>query len=275
MAGASAPWIVTRPGATGQALAAALAARGADAWWLPAFVLGPAPDPQQAQAALAALADFDLALFVSPAAVAATAQLLAGRPWPATTAIGAVGGGTREALLALLRPPAEVPLIAPDDGDAAAETDAATGSEAFWQALERLRRAQPLPLRRVLLLRAAQGREWLRERFAAEGSAVTALAVYARHPYPWQAADRDWLAARARAGAAPRLVVTSSEAVPGLLAQAQAAAAADPAAAGVAAWLRRGRALAQHPRIVARLQAAGFADAHCVRCELEALLAAA
>jgi uroporphyrinogen-III synthase len=66
-------------------------------------------------------------------------------------------------------------------------------------------------------------------------------------------------------------VFTSSEAVESLC------AAADTADAGGAArrWLQRGRALAQHPRIVARLQAAGFADAACVPCELQSLLAAA
>lgn len=65
------PVIVTRPAAGGRALAAALLARGLDALWLPAFEIGPAPDEAAARAALARLADFDLAVFVSPAAVRA------------------------------------------------------------------------------------------------------------------------------------------------------------------------------------------------------------
>jgi uroporphyrinogen-III synthase len=79
-----------------------------------------------------------------------------------------------------------------------------------------------------------------------------------------------WIAARLP-GPPPLLVITSSEAVDSLLAAAQA----QPDAAAVTRWLQRGRALALHPRIVARLHAAGFADVACVPCEIDALMAAA
>jgi uroporphyrinogen-III synthase len=271
------PFLVTRPAAAGRALAAALAARGVDARWLPAFALGPAPDPEQAAATLARLADFDLALFVSPAAVRATAELLGPRAWPAGTAIGAVGPGTRDAVAAHLRfaegaaPTVIVPATAPAATEAdAAEGDAATGSEAYWQAQRAHEQASGTRPRRVLVLRAEQGRDWLQARFAQAGAQVTLLAVYARRALLWSAEDASWVATRV-GGVAPVLVVTSSEAVDSLCA---AAMAADASGAALR-WLQRGHALALHPRIVERLQAAGFAQAACVPCEVDALLAAA
>lgn len=253
------PILVTRPGPAGQALTAALNERGADARWLPAFDIGPAPDEPAARAALAGLARHDLAIFVSPNAVRAAAALLDG-PWPAATAIGAVGGGTARAVRSYL--PAEgARLIAPDgdDGDA----DAASGSEAFWQALTST--AQGRTFSDVLLLRAAHGREWLPQKLAAAGARVTAIAVYTRSAHAWSTADRAWL--RAREGvAAPVVVVTSSEAVDALLAQAGAARHG---------WLRSGVALASHPRIAQRLREAGFGDVREAAAEVDAILAAA
>jgi uroporphyrinogen-III synthase len=268
------PFIVTRPAAAGKSLTEEFAARGIDAHWLPAFEIGPAPDPARAEATLARLADFDLALFVSPAAVRATAQLLAGHSWPAATAIGVVGQGTRDAVHEELRfgEAAQPALIAPaalpqNDG---VDGDTATGSEAFWQALLARRRASGWSPRRVLILRAEQGRDWLQSNFEQAGAEVALLPVYSRRARAWSADDAAWIAARV-AGPPPVLVVTSSEAVDSLC----AAAGAVDASGATLRWLQRGRALALHPRIVARLQAAGFADAACVTCDADALLAAA
>jgi uroporphyrinogen-III synthase len=122
----------------------------------------------------------------------------------------------------------------------------------------------------VLILRAEQGRDWLQARFEQAGAQVTRLAVYARVARTWSDNDALWIAQRVT-GVPPVLVVTSSEAVDSLCA---AAAAADASGATLR-WLQLGRVLALHPRIVARLHAAGFADAACVPCEVEALLGAA
>ena len=283
----SQPWLVMRPGAAGSALADALCAAGHDARWLPAFDIGPAPDPLVARAALAQLADVDLAIFVSPAAVRAVHRLLDGRDWPVGTAIGAVGGATADAARALLARADGAPLtlIAPEadldrasavapgvaDGSAADEPDAATGSEAFWNALQAhlaARGGASAALRRVLLLRAEQGRDWLLDQLRGQGVPVDPVAVYGRRSRPWDASDVAWVAARL-GGPSPRLVVTSSEAVEALV---QAAVLALPAALP---WLQRGRALALHPRIVERLHASGFVDAACVACTVDSLVAAA
>lgn len=262
------PFVVTRPAQAGRELTAALGARGADALWLPAFDFGPPPDAGEAERVLARLAQFDLALFVSPAAVRATALALGARRWPAATAIAAVGAGTRAAALATLTfdRDAQPEVVAPQESDDCAD---GSGSEALWRVLQTRAAGAGLP-RRVLLLRAGHGRDWLQARFEQAGAAVSALAVYERRARAWSADEARWVAQRA-AGAAPALVLTSSEAVAALGA---AATAADASGAALR-WLLRGRVLALHPRIVAAAQAAGFAESLCVACDVEALLAAA
>ncbi|MEW5881641.1 MAG: uroporphyrinogen-III synthase [Pseudomonadota bacterium] len=235
------PVIVTRPDAGGRALADELAARGIEALWLPAFEIGSAPDEPAARGALAQLADFDLAVFVSPAAVRAAAALLTGA-WPARTAIGAVGAATASAVVQSIPGAQSAALIAPGAAD---ENDA--GSEAFWDALTR----SALRPRRVLLLRAEGGREWLADRLAAAGARVTAVAVYSRR---MRSASDDEIATLRRwkdAGRQPAMLVTSSEAVDVLVRQIERA--------GAPGWLQAGLALATHARIAERLRAAGFA----------------
>jgi uroporphyrinogen-III synthase len=253
------PVIVTRPAAGGRALAAALLARGLDALWLPAFEIGPAPDEAAARAALARLADFDLAVFVSPAAVRATAALLAGG-WPVRTAIGAVGAATARAAAQEIPGAQAAPLIAP--AAAADEQEPEAGSEALWDALMRA----ALRPQRVLLLRAEGGRAWLAERLSAAGARVTAVAVYSRRA---RAASGDDIAVLRRwqeAGRAPAMLVTSSEAVDVLLGQIDRA--------GALHWLRAGLALATHARVGQRLRAAGFARVALVEPTADAIAAA-
>lgn len=243
---AAAPILVTRPDKPGRDLAAALAARGAPALWLPAFDLAPAPDPAAARAALDALQDDDLAVFVSPAAVRAVAGLL-GRAWPARTAIGAVGNATAQAVREELALPDTVRIVAPDADDDG-------GSESLLVALD----AQAVKPRRALILRAAAGREWLSERLAERGTQVQAVAVYDRRPHVLSDSERAQLAA---GSGVIESVFSSSEAVETLRTM----------LAGVnGAWHRllAGTAIASHPRVAERLVAAGFA--HVVVARLAA-----
>ena len=232
--------VVTRPGAAGRRLADELQQAGQPALWLPAFEFGPAPDEAAASAALADLARFDLAIFVSPQAARAAAALLT-RPWPAGTAIAAVGAGTRAAVLASIPAAAGAVLLAPpDDGDMRR-----SGSESLWPLLQAMR---PLP-RRVLLLRAQGGREWLAERLHEAGATVVPVAVYSRLRFVPDPRLRERLAAAAASGSA--CVVSSSDAVEALTAM----FAAEPE---MLRALRDGLALAAHPRIAERLRKAGF-----------------
>lgn len=249
--------VVTRPGEAGRALADELQRGGQPALWLPAFEFGPAPDAAAASTVLAQLAAFDLAIFVSPQAVRATAGLLGDR-WPAGTTIAAVGAGTRAALEVALPGASAARLLTPPEG----EQSGGSGSESLWPVLQAM---QPPP-RRVLLLRAQGGREWLAERLQAAGAAVEPLAVYSRLPFEPPTELRSRLAAAAATGGIASLI-SSSDAVDALLSMLAGAPA-------VLEALRAGPALATHPRIAARLRAAGFADVALCAPEAAAVRAA-
>ena len=251
------PIVVTRAGEAGRALADALVDAGEDVLWLPAFELGPAPDPVQVTAVLTNLASYDLAIFVSPAAVEATAPWLK-QAWPAATAIGAVGSATRRAVLARIAGAANATVFAPDDA-----AYAEGGSESLWGVLQ----SSAGRMKRALILRAEHGRQWLGEQLSTAGVEVDTLAVYTRRACAisteavrrlqgWQAAQR---------GLA--LVVASSEAVDAIAGQ------LDPLVGP--AWTRGARALASHERIAERLRKAGFTDVQLVAPEVEAIRKAA
>lgn len=251
--------IVTRPGDAGQRLQAALRDAGWDAQWWPAFDIGPAPDEPHARHVLASLADFDLAIFVSPAAVRAAAGLRSGA-WPDGTSIGAVGAATAATVREVLQPGPRVELVAPPAADD-------TGSEAFLGEWQR----RGLDGRRVLIVRAQHGREWLAQHFAQAGSTVEVLAVYTRSERPLDPAARRKLTMAVATGAPAVTVFSSSEAIGALERSVHGEA-------GAAEWLRRGAAIATHPRIADRLLAAGYgrvvtstADDEAVRAQLESL----
>lgn len=249
-------FLVTKPGSAGAALASALRAAGATALHLPAFEIGPPPDVVAVRARLAALDQFDLVLFVSPAAVRATRELLSAA-WPAATRIAAVGAGTAQVVHEALDLPPQAQVIAP----VADSADEAPGSEALWPLLRSLQSAP----RRVLILRAEQGREWLGERLREAGAEVGVLAVYRRIPRPWTAyATEDALAAAL--ASAPTIVVTSSDAAHVVRQQIDALA---PAARATV------RLVTMHPRIAAALADAGFTQVRLLsRLDAAALLQA-
>ena len=251
--------LVTRPGTAGSALVDALRERGAEALWLPSFELGPAPDPALVATTLQRLAEFDLAIFVSPAAVRGAAAALPPR-WPARTRAAVVGTATASALRAqyAVAPPR---LVEPA-GEASAG-----GSEALWVALGAQGLLEQGAPSSVLILRAAHGREWLAEQLRATGANVTTLAVYTRSACALAPAARARLAAWLGEGRAIATVLTSSEAVAVLAQQ----LAADPA---LRATVLAGRALASHERVAAAARAAGFAQVTLAAPEPDALLAA-
>jgi uroporphyrinogen-III synthase len=236
-----APVIVTRPAAPGQRLAAALRHHGRDVAWWPAFDILPPADETAVRRALDRLADYDLALFVSPNAVHATAERLSGE-WPAGTVIGAVGASTRDAALAELPGAANAPVVAPDDADE-------SGSEGFWRAW----RASGRRARRVLLLRAATGRDWIVDQLRAADAEVDALAVYDRRNHHLPEEELSRLRTWMRRGGVPVVIVSSAEAVGAILEQVRGVE-------GAVDWLQAGWAIATHPRVAQRLQAAGFPD---------------
>ena len=161
--------IVTRPASAGKRLFDRVIEQGHRALWWPAFDIDAAPDVERARETLARLAGYDLAIFVSMHAVRAARPLLDGA-WPSGTMIGAVGASTRAAIEAELQPDPSLIVMAQDE-------DQQSGSEAFWRAWQ----ASARRARRVLVLRAEDGRNWLSERFAEHGAQVDTVAVYSRH----------------------------------------------------------------------------------------------
>lgn len=244
--------IVTRPAPLGLALRSRLVNEGWSAVFWPAFEIGPAPDPDIARDTLGRLAEFDLVVFVSANAVYATRALMSGA-WPATTLAGAVGATTRRALnLLLASSPGNV--IAPTD-------ESKSGSEAFWSTWQASGRAA----RRVLIVRAQDGRDWLQDSFESAGSAVESVAVYSRGERALAGADAAALrgAISARALALP--VITSTEAIGALDRSVSVMTGAD-------AWLRRGIALAAHDRIADKLRDAGYARIERVAADDDGVL---
>jgi len=235
------PVIITRPAAPGERLAAALRRRGCEVAWWPAFDIAPPSNEAAVRRALDHLANYDLALFVSPNAVHATAERLAA-DWPASTVIGAVGASTRDAAAAELPGGANAAIVAPDDGDE-------SGSEGFWRAW----RATGRRARRVLVLRAATGRDWIIDQFRSADAEVDALAVYARSPHVLPGSEWARLHGWMSRGETPITIFSSAEAVGAILEQVQRVA-------GATEWLQSGTAIATHPRVAQRLQAAGFAN---------------
>src|SRR5512140_1211557 len=216
-----APVIVTRPAAPGQRLSAALRAKGLEVAWWPAFDILPPADEISVRHALDRLAEYDLALFVSPNAVHATAERLSA-PWPPGTVLGAVGASTRDAALSELPGASGATVVAPDDGDQ-------SGSEGFWRAW----RATNRRARRALVLRAATGRDWVIAQLRDEGAAVEALPIYDRCPHRLAEGERvrllGWMAERA----VPAVIVSSAEAVGAILEQVGGIE-------GAAEWLQAG-----------------------------------
>jgi uroporphyrinogen-III synthase len=236
----SGPVIVTRPAAPGRRLADRLRQCGRQVTWWPAFDIAPAADEGAVRNVLSRLATYRLALFVSPNAVQATAACLSDE-WPAETLIGAVGDATREAVMAELHGASTAKIIAPAAGDE-------SGSEGFWRAWQ----SSGLSADRVLILRAATGRDWIVDRLRTTGATVDVLAVYDRRPHLLSDSDTANLRAWIGTGAVPVTIVSSTEAPAAILEQVRGTA-------GAVDWLRSGVAVATHPRVAERLHAAGFA----------------
>lgn len=242
---------VTRPQPQADEWVARLEALGQPAFALPLLAIEPLPaDDRALQAAWQALPALRLVMFVSPNAVA---SFLAARPaglaWPDGVLAGATGPGTVAALRAAWVPEAAIAAPRAD----AAQFDA----ETLWN--HRLSQ-EAWAGRRVLVVRATEGRDWLSQTLLAEGAQVEALAAYRRATPRWSSAQCERLRAAATAPRAHAWLFSSSEAIaqlPGLLAAHGLPGAIDA--------LRHCLALATHPRIAATARSAGFTEVQGVQ----------
>ncbi len=186
--------VVTRPVAQAGALAEAIVAAGGQPLIFPLLEISPAADPQPLRNAVARLADYGLAIFISPNAVDhALPSILAHGPWPTALIPAAVGQGTVKALLA--------------HGVAGCLAPRRQFDSEALLALPELA-AEHIAGRRVAIFRGDGGRELLAETLRERGAEVDCIACYRRSgpsvsPAPLLSA---W-----RAGRLDALTVSSSE----------------------------------------------------------------
>jgi len=185
--------VVTRPRAQAGPLAAAIAAQGGQPLIFPLLEIAPAADPQALTAAVARLADYGLAVFISPNAVAyALPAILVHGPWPAGLLPAAVGQGTVKELAAH----GIAGCVAPRER---------FDSEALLELPELA--AGQVAGRRVAIFRGDGGRELLAETLRARGAEVDCVTCYCRSG----PADVAPLLVAWRAGKLDALTVSSSE----------------------------------------------------------------
>lgn len=186
--------VVTRPRAQVEGLAAAIAAAGGTPLVFPLLEISPAPDPLPLQAAVADIAGYALAVFISPNAVDfSLPAILARGPWPAGLVPAAVGQGTVKA------------LAAHGVGGCVAPTER-FDSEALLE-LPPLQ-ADAVAGRRVAIFRGDGGRELLADTLRERGATVVCIPCYRRSA---PAVGAGQLLAAWEAGALDGITVSSSE----------------------------------------------------------------
>lgn len=149
--------LVTRPRAQAQRLARLIEGAGGRVELFPAIEIEDVPPP----AALARLHEFDLAIFVSPTAVAKVLPQV--RAWPRALRVAAVGSGTRREL----EKHGLANVIAPDSG---ADSEALLATPGLGEV-----RGQ-----RIAILRGDGGRALLGETFVERGAQVEYVTCYRR-----------------------------------------------------------------------------------------------
>lgn len=160
--------VVTRPLTQAAPLADAIRAAGGDPFVFPLLAISPAADPAPLAAAAGRLADYALAVFISPNAVDfALPAILARGPWPSSLLPAAVGQGTVRALAAH----GVVGTVAPRE-----RFDSET-----LLALPELQETH-VAGRRIAVFRGDGGRELLADTLRERGATVDCIACYRRSP---------------------------------------------------------------------------------------------
>jgi uroporphyrinogen-III synthase len=219
--------LVTRPARQAGGFAQKLAALGATPVVFPAIAILPPANPEALARVHAALADYDIAVFVSANAVEYGAP--DSRHWPAKLAAFAPGPGTAEALAAVGIDGAGVPTLSFDsEGLLALPELSAVGGK------------------RVVIFRGDGGRDHLGDTLLARGATVDYVACYRRTAPQSGAAG---LGEAFRDGRIDAVTLTSSEGLDNLWALADDAVRA--------AW-HAAATFVPHPRIAAHARELGL-----------------
>lgn len=218
--------IVTRPARQAGAFAQKIGVLGARAIVFPAIVILPPDDTVVLAAAHAALAHYDVAVFVSAnAAEYGVPQT----PWPASVAAFAPGPGTASALTDLGVPNVQYPSERHDS-----------------EGLLALPGLADVDGKRIVIFRGDGGRDLLRDTLRARGAHVDCVACY-RRAAPTSGAQG--LGEALRRHEAQALTLTSSEGASNLCSVLDADSVA---------MLRSLPAFAPHPRIAAHARELGL-----------------
>lgn len=181
-------------------------------------------------------AGYDLVMFVSGNAARLYVEGMrqqAGEDWqwsPATLA-AMVGPGSADALRATGVLTSEARLLYPSD------TREGLDSEALWRLLQ----PELGQLRRVLIVRGEQGRDWLAEQLRLRGIQVDLLPVYRRVPAAWAEEAAETLQTWQREGLTATWLLSSIESFRALHARV--------VALGWEEWWRTCCFITTHPRI--------------------------
>lgn len=158
--------VVTRPLAQAAPLAAAIEQAGGTALIFPLLDISPPDDPAAMQAGLAHLADYHIAIFISPNAVDfSLPAIFAGPGWPPGLTPAAIGPSTAKALAAQGIAPCLLPGERFDSEGLLDEADFAVDRIAG---------------QKILILRGNGGRELLADTLRQRGAQVDCLTCYQR-----------------------------------------------------------------------------------------------
>ena len=179
---------VTRPEAQAGYLIASLNQEGLDTYTLPLLNISAAADSTELNAALTQLAQFDLAVFISPSALNAVFAALS-TPWPADLAVAVVGPGSAQRAAELGVQHIIVPPQQFDGEGLLSELGPQTG-------------------KKIVLFRGNGGRDILPTGLRAAGAEVTLVTAYQRSA---PQLDADEIARQLQLGC-DGIVISSSEA---------------------------------------------------------------
>ncbi|MFL6660421.1 MAG: uroporphyrinogen-III synthase [Massilia sp.] len=230
--------VITRPRAQAEPLALQVRALGRAVELLPLLEIYPLPDQSALAATLASLDRYAMVAFVSPNAIdAAFAHVAA---WPPGVALAVLGEGSRAALARHGLDAGNATIISPKD-------PSRSDSDNLLQTLD----LATLAGKDVLIVRGDSGRELLADGLRAAGARVSTVAAYRRSVPQLDAAlrtrlqdllagEHDW-------------VITSSEALRGLLALVQALGSPD-----LVAKMQQQHVIVPHARIAETAKTLGL-----------------
>ena len=184
--------VITRPVSQAAGLESLIAQNGGRPILLPTIEILEVEDRSALDAVVDRLDSYDLAIFISPSAVAKGWDAIrARRSFPLQLKVAAVGGGSAAALEAL----GIDRVIAPEEG-------------ADSESLLRLPQLQGVAGQRIVIFRGSGGREFLRDTLISRGASVDYAECYRRARPLIDVAKllQSW-----RAGDIDGVVVTSSE----------------------------------------------------------------